>query len=371
LLPEEVIREAVVNAFMHRSYRRQEPLLVIRYANRLEIRNAGASLKHEDAFGTPGSVPRNPSIAAIFHETGIAETKGSGIRVMRQHMEAAGLARPLLVPDRRDDRFIATFLFHHFLDREDLDWLMPFEPLSLTMPERAALIFVRETGAIDHLALRQVVGLEPGAASAALRRLRAFGLLDAFGRGPGTYYRPAGLLATVLHPPAAAAPTSPALSQDPSALSQDLRALSQDLQALSQDLQALSQDPARASLRLASLSSPEAAGLPQDLTAIVARAGKRARPGVVEEVLVRLCAHRPFSSDELATLLGRDAGYLVRAYLTPLVATGRLERTYPQMVNHPDQAYRAPADKEHLDAARSQVLDALAEQAQALKMGYE
>jgi hypothetical protein len=85
--------------------------------------------------------------------------------------------------------------------------------------------------------------------------------------------------------------------------------------------------------------------LPQDLAAIVARAGKRARPGVVDEVLVRLCAHRPFSSDELATLLGRDAGYLVRAYLTPLVATGRLERTYPQMVNHPDQAYRAPAQQ--------------------------
>ncbi|MEB3330821.1 MAG: ATP-binding protein, partial [Candidatus Sericytochromatia bacterium] len=225
LLPEEVIREAVVNALMHRSYRRQDPLMIIRYFNRLEIRNAGTSLKHEDTFGTPGSVPRNPAIAAIFHDTGLAETKGSGIRVMRQQMDAAGLAKPTLIPDRRDDRFTATFLFHHFLDREDLAWLAPFESLDLTMPERAALIIVREIGAINNLALRQVGGFEPGAASTALRRLKGLGLLEAFGRGPGTYYRPAGLLAEL----AEAKPESATLSQDLPPLSQDLPPLSQDL----------------------------------------------------------------------------------------------------------------------------------------------
>ena len=37
-IPDRVIREAVVNAVMHRSYRHQQPVQIIRYSNRLEIR---------------------------------------------------------------------------------------------------------------------------------------------------------------------------------------------------------------------------------------------------------------------------------------------------------------------------------------------
>jgi len=42
-VPCKVIRETVVNAVMQRSYRSNSPVLIIRYANRLEIRNPGFS----------------------------------------------------------------------------------------------------------------------------------------------------------------------------------------------------------------------------------------------------------------------------------------------------------------------------------------
>lgn len=45
VVPQRVIREAVVNALMHRSYRSHAPIQIIRYSNRLEIRNPGHSLK--------------------------------------------------------------------------------------------------------------------------------------------------------------------------------------------------------------------------------------------------------------------------------------------------------------------------------------
>src|SRR5690606_19690507 len=83
LIPQVVIREALVNAVMHRNYRSHVPVQIIRYANRLEIRNPGFSLKSPEHLGEPGSAPRNPRIAAVLHETRFAETKGSGIRVMR------------------------------------------------------------------------------------------------------------------------------------------------------------------------------------------------------------------------------------------------------------------------------------------------
>jgi hypothetical protein len=105
LVPQRVIREAVVNALMHRSYRLQAPVQIIRYSNRLEIRNPGFSLKSPDHLGEPGSVPRNPKVAAALYDTRFAETKGSGVRVMREMCERAGLAPPLFESDRGQDQF--------------------------------------------------------------------------------------------------------------------------------------------------------------------------------------------------------------------------------------------------------------------------
>ncbi len=122
-VPLRVIREAIVNAVMHRSYRILGAIQIIRYANRLEIRNPGHSIKAEEQLGEPGSETRNPRIAAVLHEVNIAETKGSGIRAMRELMLAHDLLPPTFESSRRPDQFVATFLFHHFLGPDDLTWL--------------------------------------------------------------------------------------------------------------------------------------------------------------------------------------------------------------------------------------------------------
>ena len=360
-LPAEVIREAVVNAVMHRSYRRQDPLMAVRYSNRVEILNPGVSLKHEDAFGSPGSVPRNPAIAMIFHETGLAETKGSGIRTMRDRMKSAGLSPPTLVSDRRDDRFTARFLFHHFLDEADIAWLSRFASQSLSSEEMAALIFVREVKAIDNLSYRQLTGADSASATASLRRLRVAGLLESFGRGPATFYRPTARVfdeeqgpsvpvastgevaktSTGHHLPlpltGEPSRTGSSLSQDPQSLSQELPPLSQDLPPLSQDLPPLSQDQ----MGTGSVSSAE---LPTDLADALAGLGRRSHPDRVRDTIVRICQHHAYRADELAQLMGRTASYVVRHYLTPLVEAGRLERVHPRMIHHPDQAYRAVSE---------------------------
>ena len=45
-LPARVLREAIVHALMDRSYREHRPTQIILYANRIEIQNAGFSLKN-------------------------------------------------------------------------------------------------------------------------------------------------------------------------------------------------------------------------------------------------------------------------------------------------------------------------------------
>lgn len=90
ILPVRVLREAVVNALMHCNYQIHQPIQIIRYSNRLVIKNPGYSLKAEEKFDDPGSISRNPHLAAILHDTRFAENKGSGIRVMREQLEGTG-----------------------------------------------------------------------------------------------------------------------------------------------------------------------------------------------------------------------------------------------------------------------------------------
>lgn len=330
VIPQRVIREALVNALMHRSYRSHSPVQIIRYANRLEIRNPGFSLKSPEHLGEPGSEPRNPRIAAVLHETRFAETKGSGIRVMRETMEQAGLTPPLFESDRGNDQFVARYFFHHFLGADDIAWLAQFKDAQLSPDEAKALIVVREAGAIDNAAYRALSKVDTLAASAALRRLRDAGLLQQKGRGSATYYVPAERLGLGDRLPSDSADS--ALSSNPPGLSSKPEALSSNPGALSSNPPATEQDQARAVLL---------DDLPGSLAARLGAIGQRHPPQEIQDVVVALCHLRDWPVDELALVLRRNPEVVRQNYLRPLMRDGRLVMTRPEEPNDPQQAYRA------------------------------
>ena len=319
-LPRRALREAIVNALMHRDYRTHQPTQIIRYSNRVEIVNAGYSLKAEEKLGEVGSQQRNPTIAAALHETGVAETKGSGIRVMRRLMEAAGLAPPTFESDRDSNQFTARLLMHHFLSAEDLEWLDRFDELS--PDQMKALIFVREVGAIDNATFRQLNGVGVLEASTALRKLRKGDLLKKQGSGKATYYVPGKAF---LEP------------TDKGAREADRKGSEQ---VLSGEHGPLSEDPTSLSEEVTSVDKD----LPEKLRERVASVGKRTSPEVLREVIIDLCNWRALQADQIAQLTSRNVNYLVSNYLTPMVDEGKLEHTIPEMRNHPDQAYQTPTD---------------------------
>lgn len=319
VIPLRVIREALVNALMHRSYRSHSPVQIIRYANRLEIRNPGFSLKSPEHLGEPGSQPRNPKIAAVLHETRFAETKGSGIRVMRESMEQAGLTPPLFESDRSNDQFVARYLFHHFLGSEDIAWLARFKDLHLSDDDAKALVFVREAGAIDNATYRELNKVDTLAASGALRRLRDAGLLAQKGRGSATYYVPTERLSV----------QTEGLSSNPKDLPSNLGSLSSNPDALSSQFQV--EEEARRVLL---------ADLPGELAARVGALGQRKPPEEVRTVVLDLCALRQWRAEELAILLKRNVEYVRQNYLRPLLRDGSLSMTNPEEPNDPQQAYR-------------------------------
>jgi ATP-dependent DNA helicase RecG len=335
LIPDRVIREAVVNAVMHRSYRVQGAVQIIRYANRLEIRNPGHSLVAEDRLGEPGSETRNPVIAAVLHETNLAETKGSGIRVMRQSMDSAGLTPPTFESDRVRNQFVVTLLFHHFLSPEDWAWMRQFQDVQLTDEEARALVFVRETGAITNAAYRAVNHVDVLAASQHLRRLRDRGLLQQKGKGAETYYLPTQKLLAPWEnrSPDLNPPGSTAQSGNPAEQSRNLgpKARNPPLESGNLPGHTDSQPP-----RFVALP-----GLPVDLENALATLKTKISQPEMEDLVWRLCAWREFSTGELAQVLRRNRDYIQTRVITPMLRAGRLTMTIPDQPNHPDQRYRA------------------------------
>jgi len=100
-IPLDALREAVVNAIVHRNYAIKGTSIYVRiFDNRVEIENPGGlpdGITKRD-FGK-SSVRRNPIIADMFHRMGKVERMGSGIERMRDLMRDAGLKEPVFEMD--------------------------------------------------------------------------------------------------------------------------------------------------------------------------------------------------------------------------------------------------------------------------------
>ena len=96
-LPEDAIREAVVNAVAHRNYRSTASVHVYLFKDRLEIVSPGGlpAGMTEAELGIK-SVPRNPLLFSMLHRMEAVENIGSGIRRIRDLCREHGVAEPVI-----------------------------------------------------------------------------------------------------------------------------------------------------------------------------------------------------------------------------------------------------------------------------------
>jgi len=364
-IPVRALREALVNAVMHRDYRIASPIQVIRYTNRIEIRNPGYSLVNEELLGAPGSKTRNPHIASVFHDINLAETKGSGIRTMRRLMEESGFAPPTFESNRVSNDFTSRFLLHHFLDKKDLHWLKQFSQHDLTREQQFALIFVREQGAIDNLSFCQLTELTQNDARSQLRKLKTLGWLESKGKGRASYYVPTPeLLADRVESEDADRVEFPADRVESNA---DRKEFKTDRQELNETYRGELEpdrgefDPDRGEFGVDRREFKTDRGtfaadrvefaadrvefngelLPVDIMDKLKTLGSRPRKEKLRIMILGLCNWRAMDAKSLAEIMNnRVVRRLVAAHLTPLLRQGLLKHTYPNMINHPRQAYK-------------------------------
>ena len=374
ILPNKVLREAIVNSYIHRSNRVNQPIQIIRYSNRIEIHNPGYSLKPQDDWGEPGSMLRNPRISEIFHDTNLAETKGTGIGAMRRLMKEAGLMPPTFESNHEANKFTARLLLHHFLSRENMEWLAQYAEFGLVNEQKLALVFVREVGAIDNATYRQLdSSITHARARLEIHKLCDLGFLEKKGQGRNTYYirtskvvslgerlRPQGERLLPLH-----GTLDERLLPQHGTLGEKIppqhgtlgekippqhgtlgEKIPPQHGTLGEKIppQGEKKPPQHGTFEIE--SQPKSRNellreLPKGLQERVAKLGKWASREKVSQLLVDLCAFKPYSYEELALIIQRAAKPMKDKYIKPLRLANKLFYWIPEMINHPLQKYVA------------------------------
>ena len=370
ILPNKVLREAIVNSYIHRSNRVNQPIQIIRYSNRIEIHNPGYSLKPQDDWGEPGSMLRNPRISEIFHDTNLAETKGTGIGAMRRLMKEAGLMPPTFESNHEANKFTARLLLHHFLSKENMEWLAQYAEFGLGNEQRLALVFVREVGAIDNATYRQLdSSITHARARLEIHKLCNLGFIEKKGQGRNTYYirtskvvslgerlRPDGerLLPQDERLPPQHGTLGEKIPPQHGTLGEKIPpqhgTLGEKIPPQHGTLgkkippQGEKIPPQHGTFEIE--SQPKSRNellreLPKGLQERVAQLGKWASREKVSQLLVDLCAFKPYSYEELALIIQRAAKPMKDKYIKPLRLANKLFYWIPEMINHPLQKYVA------------------------------
>ncbi len=98
-IPEVAIREALLNALIHRNYHIQAPIKIAIYDNRVEIFSPGSFAGPFDPNNLRAGITclRNPVICKIFREAGYVEKLGTGLIAIFESYEKQGLETPCIV----------------------------------------------------------------------------------------------------------------------------------------------------------------------------------------------------------------------------------------------------------------------------------
>lgn len=104
-LPDDALREAVLNAICHKDYSSGIPIQISVYKDKLYVANCGIlpeNLSVEKLMGKHASEPFNPNIAHVFYLSGLVESWGRGVEKMCEECKSFSLPSPTYTMHRND-----------------------------------------------------------------------------------------------------------------------------------------------------------------------------------------------------------------------------------------------------------------------------
>lgn len=181
--PLEALREALVNALIHRDYTYPADIQIRLEEDQLEVWSPGelpSSLTPELLYQPHSSVLRNPLIAQAFYFAGVIERWGTGTTRIVRLCREQGLPEPEFA--NRQGGFQVTFLKDPYTAER-------LRRLGLNERQIKAVMYVKEHGSIGNKEYQTLTGIAKATASRDLDDLVKREIFVKIGKtGRGTYY---------------------------------------------------------------------------------------------------------------------------------------------------------------------------------------
>ncbi len=175
---KEALREAVINAFLHRDYFDPDMISIFIFRNRVEIRNPGklfGGITIEDILTKNISRRRNEVLADILSRAHYGERKGHGIAFIRK-------AEPYVKFEQIGDIFITKFYRPSYrLSKEVVEELVE----GLVESQRKIVFYIWENPKISKRELSEKLRISKTAVDKNIEKLKKINVLERIGADRG------------------------------------------------------------------------------------------------------------------------------------------------------------------------------------------
>ncbi|HPP11132.1 MAG TPA: ATP-binding protein [bacterium] len=179
--PEEALREAIINAVIHRDYIGPHTQLKI-YPDKIILWNVGTlpkEIKIEELKKNHSSYPRNELLADVFFKAGLIEAWGRGTIKIADECKKAGLPEPEF---KEEFGGFAVYFYKDIYTEENL------RKMGLNERQIKAVMYVKEKGKITNREYREISALSDEGARLDLRELVNKQIFKVEGKGRNSRY---------------------------------------------------------------------------------------------------------------------------------------------------------------------------------------
>jgi len=180
--PIEAIREAVVNALIHKDYSSTAEIQIRIYDDKIWIWNPGAlppQLTIDDLKREHSSYPRNPLVANAFYLAGLIERWGSGTKRIVDLCKAQGLPEPEY---KEEMGGFSVYFYKDIYTEESL------REIGLNERQIKAVMYVKEKGKITNREYQQLNTVSNKTAYLELSNITKKGIFAVEGSGKTVIY---------------------------------------------------------------------------------------------------------------------------------------------------------------------------------------
>lgn len=180
--PYEALREAILNALIHRDYTSTSEIQIRVYDDKLVIMNSGKlppDISVENLKKEHPSRPRNPLLASVFFYAGYIETWGRGTIKIIEACKAQGLPEP----EFENEQGIMKVTFYKDIYNEE-----NLRKMGLNERQVKAVLFIKDKGKITNKEYRELNKISDEGARLDLKMLVDKGIVTINGKGRNVYY---------------------------------------------------------------------------------------------------------------------------------------------------------------------------------------